>query len=259
MLEAGLNRLGLNKHEIEVYLAILRTGKSAPSRLSTLTGINRTTIYSIGRKLEKLGLVGFDQGGKTTYLLAKPPEAIEEILKKESSELEEKRKLVGQIKDELATMPKAQGYSVPRYKFVEENDLNDYLYKQGPVWGKSGQMYDNTWWCYHDNSFSEAYGEWIKWTWKTGPKDLKVRFLSNAASVETDLTKQFPERLTRVWQGNEFDTSLWVIGDFVIMGQTRVRPHYLVEINDPVLARNQRNLFQGIWQGLAVPLTIDSK
>src|SRR3989344_3400903 len=151
MLETGLNRLGLNKHEVEVYLAILRTGKSAPARLSTLTGINRTTVYSIGRKLEKLGLVSFDSSGKTAYLIAEAPEAIEEILKKESSGLEEKRKLVEQIREELVAMPKAQGYSVPRIKFVEENDLNDYLYKQGPTWDKSGQLYDDTWWGYHDN------------------------------------------------------------------------------------------------------------
>src|SRR3990167_7119617 len=106
MLEAGLNRLGLNKHEIEVYLAILRTGKSAPSRLSTLTGINRTTIYSIGRKLEKLGLVSFDYGGKVGYLVAQSPEGIESILNKEVAELESKRELVNQVKEELLTLPK---------------------------------------------------------------------------------------------------------------------------------------------------------
>ena len=86
--------------------------------------------------------------------------------------------------------------------------------------------------------------------WKVGNKDLKVSFLTNKASIETELSNLFPERLTKIWTGQEFDTSLWVIGDYVLMAQTRVRPHYLVEINDPVLARNQRNLFKGIWEGL---------
>ncbi|HEY4515221.1 MAG TPA: helix-turn-helix domain-containing protein [Candidatus Paceibacterota bacterium] len=248
MLEQALNQLGLNKHEIEVYLAILRAGKSAPARLSILTGINRTTIYSIGRKLAKLGLISFDNSGKTTYLMAQPPEAIESILSEESRALDEKRKLVEQIKEELLNLPKAQGYSVPRIKFVEENDLSDYMRNQNNVWEKSGQHYDNTWWGYHDNSYTEKYGEVIKWMWKVGSKDLKVRFLTNKADVETEMSKLFPERLTKVWAGQEFDTSLWAIGDFVIMAQTRVRPHYLVEINDPVLARNQRNLFAGIWE-----------
>jgi hypothetical protein len=40
------------------------------------------------------------------------------------------------------------------------------------------------------------------------------------------------------------------------MAQTRVRPHYLVEINDELLARNQRELFKGLW-ALAPDLQID--
>ena len=35
--------------------------------------------------------------------------------------------------------------------------------------------------------------------------------------------------------------------EYLIMAQTRVRPHYLVEIHDAVLARNQLQLFKGLW------------
>ena len=242
-------RLGFNDNEKEVYLAILHAGKIAAHKVSTLTGINRTTVYSIGKKLAGLGLVSEDKGQKVSYFVAERPEKILSMVEREESKIKEKKQSAQNLIKELLLITSEKHYSVPRIKFIEDDDLSAYLYKQYEVLSASGLQHDNTWWGYHDSSFTENYNEYVDWTWTHGPPGLKVRFLTNSmAQVEEEMKKKHPERRFKtLTPENEFDSSLWVIGDYVIMGQTRVRPHYLVEIHDEVLARNQRALFKGLW------------
>ncbi len=248
MLEKELHALGLNENEQKVYLRVLAAGKAAPSRISKETGINRTTVYSISRKLIGLGLIGEDLGAKVAYLYAEDTDSLTKLFAKEEEELEKKKMLAQKVAQELAALPRHASYSVPKIKFVEEEDLNDHLYKAYGNWAASGLSHDNTWWGYHDSSFTENYKEWIEWSWKNGPEGLKVRFLTNEHSVEQEVSKKFPERRLKTIEGNEFDSSLWVIGDYVLMTYSQKRPHYLVEINDPVFARNQRELFKNLWK-----------
>jgi len=248
MLEKEFNRLGLNNNEREVYLATLKAGKASPARIAKETGINRTTVYSVSRKLMSLGLIGEDLSAKVGYLYAEKPEALVHMFAKEEAVLQERKALAQTMAKELAAMPSGKTYSVPRIKFIEEADLTDYLYKQYALWGQSGAQLDNTWWGYIDSSFTREYKEWIHWTWKHGPKGQKVNFFANASAVEAEVSAKHPERITRALpEGQEFDSSFWVIGDYVLMTQSRERPHYLVEIHDAVFARNQRQLFKNLW------------
>jgi len=248
MLEKEFNRLGLNDNEREVYLAVLKAGKASPARIAKETSINRTTVYSVSRKLMSLGLIGEDLSAKVGYLYAEKPEALEHMFAKEEAVLQERKTLAQTMAKELAAIPSGKTYSVPRIKFIEEADLTDYLYKQYELWGQSGAQRDNTWWGYIDSSFTREYKEWIHWTWKHGPKGQKVNFFANASDVEAEVSAQHPERITRTLpEGQEFDSSFWVVGDYVLMTQSRERPHYMVEIHDAVFARNQRQLFKNLW------------
>ncbi len=251
MLEQQFAKLGLNDNEREVYLAVLKAGKATPQRVSKLTGINRTTVYSIARKLMGLGLISEDLGAKTSYLSAESPEALGRLFEKEKQELSTKQAAARELVQELRAHTSAQSYSIPRIKFVEEDDLASYLYKRYPEWGASGLKYDNTWWGHHDDSFTKEYGAWIDWCWTQPPENVAVRFFTNRADVEKEMEKKHPDRLVKTLPVKDgFDSSLWVIGDYIIMVQSRERPHYLVEMYDTVLARNERYLFRSLW-GLA--------
>jgi biotin operon repressor len=245
------NEIGLNKNEREVYLAVLRAGKVSPQRVSAQTGINRTTVYSVAKKLRDMGLIGEDIGQKVTYLFANNPESIVAAVEKEEKKLFARKNAAARLAKELVVLPRNTNYSVPRIKFVEESDLSAYLKSEYARWSENAALSDNIWWGFQDDSFTEKYGEFIEWSWKHSPKDLKVRFFANNAPVEREMGKKFSERsLKQLPTGINFDSCFWVAGDFLFMVQTRVRPHYLVEINDAVLARNQRELFKGLW-GLA--------
>lgn len=252
MLEKEFHKLGLNDNEREVYLLVLKSGKISPTRVSKETGINRTTVYSVARKLAKLGLIAEDLGAKVAYLHADKPEALMGLFNKEADAIKEKQDLAKRVVDELKKLPQQLSYSVPKIKFVEEEDLSDYLYKQHDAWAESARKYDSTWWGYHDSSVTKDYGDWINWSWKQPiSKGVKVRFFSNEDEAERVMSVSHEGRETKsLPAGNEFDSSMWVVGDFTIMVQTRNRPHYLVEIHDQVFARNQRELFKDLW-GLA--------
>lgn len=247
MWEKEFAQLGLNENEREVYLAVLKAGKIAPHRVAADTGVNRTTVYSIVKKLGKMGLIVEDLGSKVAYLSAEKPDALVALLEREQQELEKQKEVARTLSRELASMGKGATYSVPRIRFVEEDDLSDFLYKQIGVWNASGLAVDNTWWGYHDNTFTEQYGDWIDWSWKCGPPGMKVQSFSNAAEVELDVHQKHPDRTMRPLPDAGFDSSLWVIGDYTIMVSTRQKPHYLVEIHDTVLTRNQRQLFKSLW------------
>ena len=247
MPENEFLRLGFNANEKEVYLAILRAGKVAAYRISSLTGINRTTVYSICKKLSGLGLISEDKGQKISYFVAERPEKILSMLKGEEVELQQKISTATRLVTELNTISSEKQYSVPRIKFVEESDLSAYLYDSLPRWQASLANTDNTWWGFHDNSFTERYGEWIDWSWKLVPHTL-VRFFTNDSKSEFEMKEKHRARLIKALPaGTTFDSSLWVAGNYILMVQTRARPHYLVEICDEVLARNQRALFKGLW------------
>jgi len=56
-VEKTLNRLGLSKNEVKVYLYLARTGEHKASEISEALSLHRTETYRILRDLEKKGLI----------------------------------------------------------------------------------------------------------------------------------------------------------------------------------------------------------
>lgn len=249
-MEELFRKLGLNDNEREVYLAVLQAGKIAPNQIAKITDINRTTVYSIGKKLAKIGLITQDLGQKVGYFVAAPPEKLVSLLEKEERLISEKKKVAKALVKELGSLVSEKHYSVPRIRFIEEADIESYLYEAYPRWSESVAKVGNIWRGFQDDSFTSHYEKWIEWTWKQPvQKTLQVEFFLNEASIERLLKERHPTRNMKALPGGvNFDSSFWVTGEYLIMAQTRIRPHYLVEIHDEVLARNQLALFQGLWQ-----------
>lgn len=247
-MEELFRKLGFNDNERDVYLAVLKSGKISPNQVAKETDINRTTVYSIAKKLEKMGIIAQDLGQKVNYLVATPPDKLVSVFEKEEKKMTEKKKTAGELAKALASLASERHYSVPRIRFVEENDLEEYLYEAYPRWEQSVTAGDNVWRGFQDDSFTSCYEEWINWTWKKSRRNYQVEFFFNEADIEKRMHGMHSERKMKVLPNDiSFDSSFWTTGEYLLMAQTRVRPHYLVEIHDPVLARNQRELFKGLW------------
>lgn len=251
MINDSLKKLGLSDKEVAVYLAILQQGKTTPSNVALLTKINRTTVYSIAKDLVKKGFLTEDLGGKTTFLVATTPQDLTFLVKKEERELEKKKQLIESVISNLQNFSEHSKYAIPKISFIQEEDLEEYLYRRSDEWHSSIMKYDGILWGFQDHTFAENYEKWIDWEWQVGgPKNLRLRLFSNQSGIEEkNLKKGYTRRQIKYWQPkDEFTATVWVHGDYLILVSTRERPHYLVEIYDALLADNIRKFFKGVWE-----------
>ncbi len=253
MINNILSELGLKEKEIEIYLKILEQGKTTPAHIARLTGINRSTTYNIAKGLIERGIILEDVGDKQIYLIALPPEELKNITRKEERELLDKKNLIEQAVSELKAISKNVEYSIPKINFVYEESLEDYMYKQAPIWSQSIMKYDTIWWGFQDPTFVKYYSKWIDWFWtKSSPDKLSLRLLSNESKAEEEMKKlNYERRLIKFWDGDgHFTATTWVCGDYLILVVTDQKPHYLMQIHDAKLADNMREIFKGIWKGI---------
>lgn len=248
MITQTLEKLGFSPKEAEIYQAVLQAGKISHARLAKLTGINRSTVYAVVNTLSAKGLITEDLGGKITYVVARPADDLTLLIDKKEKELNKEKQLVHQAIDELFEITKGQEYAPPKIRFIEEDQLEEFLYKQVTVWDKSMLQYDGTWWGFQDPSFVEHYEKWIDWYWQKGAAEgTKLKLLSNEKAEELKKEK-FERRQVKFWsKSQDFSATTWVNGDYVIMIVTNKRPHYAVELYDKTLAHNNREVFKNLW------------
>ena len=244
-----LQKMGLSPNEIKVYLAVLKQQRVTPAEVAKSTKINRPTVYSIAKKLASRGLLVEDLGGKTLYLAPAQPQEILQLVRKEEEEFRTKASLLENLSDELTNMVASNDYPVPKIRFIEESGLEDFLYARSQVWNASMLEHDGVWWGFQDQDLIEQYQEWIAWYWKTSPKEVQLKLLTNPSEIEKKLAGKYPRREVRPWKAaQELTAGTWVIGDYVVMVVTSRKPAYLVEIHDRTMAHNYRELFKNLWE-----------
>jgi sugar-specific transcriptional regulator TrmB len=246
-------KLNFSDKEIEVYLSILKNGKISPNDLSKLTKINRTTVYSVVNELIKKGIVTQDFSQSRTYINALPPEDLTIIIKKEEKELEKKKGIVSDLVRELKNITSNVKYSIPKIRFIGEEEFEDYLYKQTPKWNESMLKTEPLLIGFQDHTFVESYQKWIDWYWTQDTSArIKLQLLTNESKIEKRIEKfNYKSRLIKFYKkGYNFSASTWVLGDYLVLLVTNQRPHYAIEILNPVLAENQREVFKGLWDGI---------
>ncbi|HYF05223.1 MAG TPA: helix-turn-helix domain-containing protein [Patescibacteria group bacterium] len=247
----ALKYLGLNDKQIALYSAVLRAGKTPVTQLAKLAGVNRSSAYYLLKELDQLGLIERDLAGRVEYVTAKSPEELKYVLERKETEFYKNKKAVEESIRELESIQNNQSYAPPKITYVEEQNLERFLYKRTASWNQSVLQHDNHWWGYQDKTFINYFEKWIDWYWETGsPPSIELKLLSNQ-SAENIKKKKFARRQIQFWKKTgEFKATTWIAGDYVIMIITSTRPFYAIEIYDRILANEQRQLFKGIWETL---------
>lgn len=252
MVQETLQKLGFNEKEAEIYLEVLRLGRTTPARIAKNTGINRTTIYSVSKSLIKKGMLIEDIGNKFTYLMALPPKNLHARIERQKKQLEKEERLINQAIAEISDLPANIQFAIPKIRFIEESDLEDYLYKQTDEWNKSIKQNDNTWRGFQDHTFIDHYKKWVfdYWTKFKSSENIFEKVLTNQAEIEKQMTnKSISGRETIFWNKSaNFSSSFWIGGDYIIMIYTQNRPFYLIEIYNPAMAHNLREVFKNLWE-----------
>lgn len=249
----ALKELGLNDKETKIYLTLLEKGRMMPSSLARITKINRATVYSAAKSLQSKGMVHEDFSGKSRYLLAASPTSLEQILIEQKRELDAKAQVVKDTIQELLLITTDKQYSVPKLQFIQESDLERFLFANTVKWQESALASDKVWWGFQDHTFVEIYESWIHATWTTPQgKDAKFRsnMLSNRSTIENKLREKYskPKRNMRFMADTNFTSTVWVAGEYLVMVMTQHHPFYLFEIRDETLAHNMREVLKKLWE-----------
>lgn len=94
MDETLLEKLGLTKGEIKVYLALNKLSESTVGPIGKESKVSKSKIYDILDKLIEKGLVGYVVKSGTKYFLANDPHLILEYIERKENELDKTKKEV---------------------------------------------------------------------------------------------------------------------------------------------------------------------
>ena len=156
MIYELLEGLGFSRKETDVYLAILQNGKISAADVATLTKINRTTVYSVVKELIKKRVIREDIMAKKTYLLARPPEDLYVLVERDKQQLHQREHAINKAIGELNALAKSNRYSVPRIIFIDEDEIEKYLYSETEKWHQSiVERGDGIWRGFQDHTFAE--------------------------------------------------------------------------------------------------------
>jgi predicted DNA-binding transcriptional regulator len=246
-----LQSLGLTEKQIAIYLCVIEQGKATPGAIAKATRISRPTVYTNIAELIKLGLVEEGIGSKSFYVTAASPKSLKSIIEKQKREIESREKSLGSIIQELQSLRGDSGYHIPHLRFVEHNDMKDFMGKQIPIWiENSKETSEYTWWGIQDHTLVEQYPEWFNKHWELSPVETGTCIFTNAEKSEIEFNKKLgrKNRLIKYWDPSlPITTTQVVLGDYILIAQTAKNPHYLIEIYDRSMATNMRQVFRSLW------------
>lgn len=247
-----LTALSLNPSEMVVYKAMLASGSLAPAALAKASGMKRTTAYSVAGSLVEKGLLVEDSTKRPRIFTLAGPEQVLMLMDKEKRLVQDREETLKKLANELTNISASTFYPVPTIRLIEESKINDFLRAQTVVWDKSIQeSAETTWWGFQDHTFVEQHADWIEWYWKRFPDGVDLKLLSNRAQTEVafgERLKAEKRRIIKFWgEADNFRSTTWVIGDYLVMINTRAKPYYLVEIHDKLMAHDQREVYKNLW------------
>jgi sugar-specific transcriptional regulator TrmB len=252
-IEFLLLGLGLTQKEAETYLAILQHGSLSHTEVAKLTGVNRTTTYNTTKNLIEKGLIKEDLASASKKLVALPASHLDKLLEKDRELLHKRETRLREAKKALQNIATSSHMVIPKIVYIEEKDLEKFLFNETEKWHASLMEKDKCWWGFQDATFPEHFENWLDYSWKIVASDeYRVAIITNDTPVETKRMskKSYAKRRdVRFWKESvNFNSTIWIAGDYIITVNTRTHPFYLVEMHDPMLAENLRDIFRAIWK-----------
>jgi sugar-specific transcriptional regulator TrmB len=252
-LNEAFKRLGFREQEVSVYLSLAEDHKATAHALSKRLSLPRTTVYWLLEGLAKRGMVSAEKRKNSTFYSARQPQALIRMIEREKEASAQTLELKQQSAEELLKVLEPyfskRPFSEPKLQVFQGKEgveamLHDYL----PEWQRSIAQADNTWWGYQDPSFAKEYLAWLKLTWKVKKPNERYRVLTNSLGIEQTLKKVAPERgMKFVPEDSRFLSTIWVVGEYIVLIVTAKTPHYAFQIKDELLATNLRIVFQMLW------------
>lgn len=249
MLDEALEKFGFNEKERRVFQVLAESGRASAGTLSKRVHIPRATTYSVLSSLVEKGVVSEDHSSGTTVFIVNNPASFTRLVDEERSLLISKSEAAKEVERILGPVLKKSILSMPKLQFFEgKQNIEAMLYRYLPEWRESmARVGEHTLWGYQDPSFVEQYRKWHDYLWKTMSPKEKIRLFTNESNIEKDVHTVRRREVRTLPEGVQFVSSIWIYGEFIIMGSTREKPHYAFQLRDPIFGSNLRTIFELLW------------
>lgn len=251
MLKSQLEELGLSDKEAKVYVALAETGRAVATTLCKRTAIPRATLYGVLDSLIEKGVVLKEQTISSSYFVVSNPESFLKIFEKQEEEVKSKKKVAVQVVDLLQGYIKNTHYSIPKVQIFEgKHSIEQMLYRNLPLWRESCARDGNkTVLGYQDSSFVDGYPEWHQYVWSEKYQGERICLFSNKIDLKKERSRKVSNReIKTLPEGIVFSSSIWVYGEYIVMGITNQKPHYVIQMKDAILSANLRAIFELLWK-----------
>jgi sugar-specific transcriptional regulator TrmB len=249
-MEEHFRKIGFNEKEQNVYTLLVKHGKSSVSSLSKICKIPRATLYSTLESLLQKGVISREPIRGSKLFTANGLSAIDRMVEVAKEEIVEKEKSAKILVEMLSKNFSSMSHALPRLQIFEgKNNVENMLYEYLPLWRRSyASLGNNTLWGYQDPTFVDNYQKWHKFLWETMQAEEKIKLFSNSDSLNQEVSRGIQNREVKpLPKGTNFSSSIWIYGEYIVMGITNVEPHYVVQMKDPMLSSNLRTIFELLW------------
>jgi len=244
MITKTLSKIGLTKKEIDIYLTLLS------STISLKTNLPVSTIQFTCKKLKQKKLITIVQKGRTTVYTAKPPQEIINILNKQKTEIENKKRKVQNIMHDLLLLQTNNPHT-PKIQYFEGVDgiiemLNDVLKEKKTINAlfklEKQENINPKLWDYFQNQYIPKR------------KKLKIKALSIFNNtLETRKYREQDSKMNRITlilptEDFPFDACCHIYGNKVAFYSYHKNDQTGVIIDNSLIAKTQFSVFKAAWE-----------
>lgn len=238
-----LIKLGFNKNEAKVYLALIKFGKSDARRLINETKFHKNIVYDNLEKLIDKGLVSFILEGKKKIFQIASSDSLVNFFKEKEEEIKEKEESAIKISKEISKIAKSLLSKQEAMIFRGVKGIRSF-YNQTLEEGKDYVVFGAP------QQSIDIMGElfWRNYNVKRIAKKMNVRMIFNPS------IKKYGETIK-----NKFTKVKYFDKDFEPMSETHIQKDLvaiivwtkepiLFLIRDELVAQSYKKFFEDMWK-----------
>ncbi len=262
-----LEKLGFSKKEVLVYTILLANKKISATKISELSGINRTTTYDVLNSLNKKGLVLKLNENKKTVFAVDSPKSLGTWLRNQEKKVADQKKFLEENLPQINYFFNATA-TVPTIRYFEGNDrieeFFDHSLETNPdeIIGYSTTPSVIT-------MFDEKYIK--KYSKKRCALNIRGRYIVRNQDKESTIKYMKNYYQPYIKNGNTTiqcgimpKSEKQVLSETLIYNNTVAISHmehqfFGVMIESKTIADSQRTIFNALWKTIKVKISLPKK
>lgn len=241
-----LRLIGLSQKDLEIYLALAKLGSAPLRRIAEVSGVSRSSVHDVLRKLMDLDLVSFVDASSHRYFMAEDPEQLRRIASRQELAISELKDHIEQTIPELQALFGSLSYR-PTVRYYEgprgvKQILQDVL-------GETAQTKTKTYRVYSSSAIRDLIAQaWPRWNAARKARGVNVRAIALGGGGKTHGLDE------RKWltQKTSAPTYIFIYGDKTayVSADEKTRLFGVI-IDDPSIAKTQTMIFDQLWSHLS--------